>query len=60
MTAFPKPEPDESFHLRLPRELIERIDEKAAEEDRNRANMIRVLLREALEAREEKKARKVS
>jgi len=37
--------------IRLPRELLEKLDALAAVERRSRGNMIRVLLEDALEAR---------
>ena len=59
MTALPFPineaEHAESFHLRLPRELVRQIDQLARDEHRTRANMLRLLLVEALESREKRK-----
>jgi hypothetical protein len=42
----------ESFHLRMPAELLRSIEALARREHRTVANMIRLLLREALDARE--------
>jgi metal-responsive CopG/Arc/MetJ family transcriptional regulator len=38
--------------VRLPRDLIERIDERAADEMRSRSNLVRVLVSEGLRRRE--------
>ena len=44
--------PAESCHVRLGRQVIQRIDAVAAREHRSRANMIFVLILEALRIRE--------
>lgn len=43
-----------TLSLRLPANLIERVDKHAAAETRTRVNMVQVLLQEALAARESK------
>jgi len=35
--------------IRMPKELVERIEKMAAEQSRSRSNMIRVLIEKALE-----------
>jgi predicted transcriptional regulator len=42
--------------LRLPPEIIDKIDELAKKETRTRANMIEVLLQKELKVREEQEA----
>jgi len=44
-----------SVSVRLPDELIERIDSRANEEHRSRGNLIRMLLEEAISQNERKK-----
>ena len=44
-----------SVSVRLPDELIERIDSRANEEHRSRGNLIRMLLEEAMTQNEGKK-----
>jgi hypothetical protein len=44
----------ESFHLRMPAAILRKITELARKEHRTTANMLRLLLLEALEARKEK------
>jgi hypothetical protein len=44
----------EQISIRLPPEILRKIDELAAAETRTRNNMIEVLVLEALKAREEK------
>ena len=44
-----------SVSVRLPDELIERIDSRANEEHRSRGNLIRMLLEEAMRQDEGKK-----
>jgi predicted DNA-binding protein len=56
--TFPVTEQDEraeSFHLRLPAELIRKIEELARQEHRTKANMLRLLLIESLEERERRR-----
>ena len=56
-----KQEPTLVLSFRLPKRLVERIDTYAEQETRNRANMVQVLLQEALNKRDElapKQARK--
>ena len=44
-----------SVSVRLPDELIDRIDSRANEEHRSRGNLIRMLLEEAMTQNEERK-----
>ena len=48
-----KAEPTVVLSFRLPQRLVKRIDAYAEKETRNRANMVQVLLQEALIRREE-------
>ena len=50
----------ESFHLRLPASTLRKVNELARREHRTAANMLRLLLNEALEAREQREERKAS
>lgn len=46
---------NKSFHVRLPEELVERIEAERLKDTRPSAsNMVEVLIREALDARDEK------
>jgi metal-responsive CopG/Arc/MetJ family transcriptional regulator len=45
-----KVKPPESVSVRLPEELLKRIDERAIEERRSRGNLIRLLLERAMES----------
>lgn len=47
-----KPEPRQVLHVRFRPASIERIDAEAKRDRRNRSDMVRVLVLEALEARE--------
>jgi len=44
----------EQFSVRLPPEILKKIDEQAEQETRTRNNMIEVLIAEAIKAREQK------
>lgn len=58
-TTGVKSEPTLVLSFRLPERLVKRIDTYAEQETRNRANMVQVLLQEALSRRDEApKARK--
>jgi metal-responsive CopG/Arc/MetJ family transcriptional regulator len=52
---FMKAEPTVVLSFRLPQRLVKRIDAHAEQETRNRANMVQVLLQEALEKRDNEK-----
>jgi metal-responsive CopG/Arc/MetJ family transcriptional regulator len=48
-----KAEPTVVLSFRLPQRLVKRIDTYAEKETRNRANMVQVLLQEALAGRDQ-------
>lgn len=48
----------EQFAIRLPEELSEQVRELARQEERNFAEMVRILLRRALQVTGQKKKRK--